>query len=81
MVGTFGFATGGAPSTGQVCTPEAVKWNPYHVSDALFDEAMQLAVEAEATIFLEEGEDTEVLFAWAAVDNALRVPAGAGCQG
>jgi hypothetical protein len=41
---------------------------------------MQLAVEAEPTIFLEEGEDSEVLFAWASVDNALRAPAGAGCQ-
>ncbi len=49
--------------------PEARTWNPHHVSDALFDDAQQL--EAEAEIFLEEGEDSEVLRAWAAVDKAL----------
>ncbi len=51
--------------------PEARTWNPYHVSDALFDDAQQLEAEAEAAIFLEEGEDRKVLRAWAAVDKAL----------
>ncbi len=53
-----------------VLVKERAQFNPYHVEEALLDEARDLAIEAESAIFLEEGAGSAVISRWGVVEWA-----------